>query len=784
MATVIVKKGDTLSALAKKYGVTLAQMIALNPNKQSNPNLIYVGENLNIPGDDNTGDTAGTAPAVEPKQSNILSENTTHVFSPDENVLIKFTADPTKYDQTTDNSTVWLFDAANSKMVPFTSEAAFNAWSRENWDGSTIQDANNQGMIHIAPASLLLPGKAFEGVQMLGSAQGIQSDGKPPKTDTIDVQTSSYKYGQSKNQSAEDKAKLELFGSNGSGGLFELAKKDGLSAAAVDEVMNDPNALFSYINARAYGGYTVPDLLRDLKKREAIKKGDTSLVGTKVIDEGVKASEYYATTAGKLVLANPLLNLPATLASKPMSSWEYDINNMPKEAFETLTKPFDWQSEEGKKLMADVKTSYYDIMMQGLEATTAPEQAKAQYAYKQLQKTMADNYGIQLSDNATTAWGQLQQIESGMESRGLSGSGTEEAAVANYLGQVRKANARVRTAQATDEENKKMEYYLASATPEQIAKLTDQQKADWGLKPDAENSAYFDLANLKAKFPDLSEEKLQAYRDQFIDENGNFRSTLYKTMFANKLQLQKEKEDYQMGTVTYDKDGNITGGYGAIYNKALEEQKNRNWLNLNKDYYGDTSKLNADGTPVVADAAAADAKLASDQAAKDAAEAAKKTSSGSTTATSSTPTGLPKTTTSGFDPYAVAQKYGYTQDDFANDPGFYDYWSKQNESSLTAALKKRGDYATKSGSTTNNVAAAAAAKAASNLGSGTTTPPPAATTPAKTGYQGSSIVDYLNSVGKDSSQTARAALAKQYGITNYAYTSQQNTDLLKKLRGY
>lgn len=50
-------------------------------------------------------------------------------------------------------------------------------------------------------------------------------------------------------------------------------------------------------------------------------------------------------------------------------------------------------------------------------------------------------------------------------------------------------------------------------------------------------------------------------------------------------------------------------------------------------------------------------------------------------------------------------------------------------------------------------------------------------------YNGDSIVDYLNSIGKDSSFNARKKYATQYGITNYTGTSSQNTLLLNKMRG-
>lgn len=50
-------------------------------------------------------------------------------------------------------------------------------------------------------------------------------------------------------------------------------------------------------------------------------------------------------------------------------------------------------------------------------------------------------------------------------------------------------------------------------------------------------------------------------------------------------------------------------------------------------------------------------------------------------------------------------------------------------------------------------------------------------------YKGDSIVDYLNSIGEDSSLSNRAKLASRNGIKGYKGTSAQNTHLLKALRG-
>lgn len=50
-------------------------------------------------------------------------------------------------------------------------------------------------------------------------------------------------------------------------------------------------------------------------------------------------------------------------------------------------------------------------------------------------------------------------------------------------------------------------------------------------------------------------------------------------------------------------------------------------------------------------------------------------------------------------------------------------------------------------------------------------------------YTGNSLVDYLKSIGKDSSFAVRKQYAAQYGISNYSGTAAQNTQLLNLMRG-
>ncbi|HUW65727.1 MAG TPA: LysM domain-containing protein [Spirochaetia bacterium] len=49
MGTYMVQPGDTMSGIASMFGVSLAALVAANP-QIANPDLIYPGQVINIPG--------------------------------------------------------------------------------------------------------------------------------------------------------------------------------------------------------------------------------------------------------------------------------------------------------------------------------------------------------------------------------------------------------------------------------------------------------------------------------------------------------------------------------------------------------------------------------------------------------------------------------------------------------------------------------------------------------------------------------------------------------------
>ena len=69
MSTYTIKKGDTLSGIAKKYNTTVNTLMGLNPYI-TNANKIYAGKTLNLPGRTTTATTTTTTTPVVPEVTN------------------------------------------------------------------------------------------------------------------------------------------------------------------------------------------------------------------------------------------------------------------------------------------------------------------------------------------------------------------------------------------------------------------------------------------------------------------------------------------------------------------------------------------------------------------------------------------------------------------------------------------------------------------------------------------------------------------------------------------
>jgi hypothetical protein len=504
------------------------------------------------------------------KYKNVTGEG--EAFFRGKYALVKFQDDPDGAGPATAN-TVWLIDPNTKQMRPFLNEQAFKAYF-----GQDIGTVAKSGQIVELPSSSLAQGGYLTGFQLLGDEYGVNPEGKfkeAPKqgeevpTTGLDMAEVEKRYGQEKNQQWEtDVLKYHL---DGLLKFLKTAPESGVSAAYIDEIAKDPNLMKHYAFALAYGGYYEDDIIRDIKRRQLVANGREDLANVKVIDPTQTADVYYSSEEGKKVADNADLLLPSYLNGVNTSLFNNSVYNLPDEAFQVLNPALDWNTPEGQKALDEISTSYYDNLQMQLSADTEQAKAVAQTAWKDQVESIKRKYGLQLSENVETAQNQIEQIQMTMGQRGLRGSGIEHEAIDDYLRRLRKTQSSIRADQLSDEEQKKLTYYSQYASPEEIAQLSPEEKVKYGITPSADIMKFYDVANLKAKYPQLSDKEIQAMRSSVFDEFGNYRSDLYSKKERTNLQTAEAARTYQVGEVTRNPEtGEVTGGYGATYKEAIK----------------------------------------------------------------------------------------------------------------------------------------------------------------------------------------------------------------------
>ena len=480
--------------------------------------------------------------------------------------LIQFTEDPPGPATT---KTVWLVDPQSKKLIPFLSETAFN-----NAMTTPLKDVAAAG--GITKISLSQIGSYTP----LADSEGIKDDGIIPTFETaVDANKIAMRYGKDVNEELHREAFDNIVG------FLKILKGDpnsGVSAQVIDQISNDPTVIGSYINAFAYGNYQLPDIYRDLKRRQYVADGKNEYKNMKIIDESRTADQYYASPAGSAIKSNPDLTLPPYLGDIDTELLNYSVFNLPDEVYKTLVPPFDWTSPEGQAELNNIKSAYHDVITEQLEAATEQAKALADYKWETLTKEINRKYGIQLSNNAVEAWNQLDRLGESHAERGIYGTGMFEEAKDKYLKEVRKADERLREDKVAEKLREEAEYIRTSGTPEQIKEFLngiedpdDKAALTKYFTPSDDIKQFFSKDNLRTLYPDLSDEELEWYANSIIDsESGLYRSQLYQTLASNKIQNQQAKKQYQLGEVITDPTtGKILGGYGYLYKKALEEEK-------------------------------------------------------------------------------------------------------------------------------------------------------------------------------------------------------------------
>jgi len=135
-----------------------------------------------------------------------------------------------------------------------------------------------------------------------------------------------------------------------------------------------------------------------------------------------------------------------------------------------------------------------------------------------------------------------------MSQRNLLNSGILAEARDKYLNMVRKQDSLSRKNNLTDEEQRKYNYYRTSASPDEIASLSDAERKKYGLQASDDLKNYFNESNLKNLYPDASDEEIKAMINLAIDDNGNMRSSLYSNYVSNRYKQDQERQQIKTDT--------------------------------------------------------------------------------------------------------------------------------------------------------------------------------------------------------------------------------------------
>jgi len=451
-----------------------------------------------------------------------------------------------------DSNTVWLVDVNDKTMRPFESDQAI-----AKFYGMPVAELSKS--VNHVNADIFGQGNALSGFTPLSFEYAIKEDGRA-KAYTGDASTLALRYG-----NANYDSNLEMAMTSGLDGFMDVLKNTpGISSSTIGKIGKDQSLMAFYISSLAYGGYTLGDIFKDIKRRDLIDKGDKSLEDVLPISPTQKRSQYQASSAFQRSDTLPSLRPPANIGNLSPDTLSLPLYDVPDEAFKTLIPLLNPDSPEFWQKMDEATSVIYEAQLQMLEAKTDQELQAAQTQWDLNKKSLEKTLGISLSNNAMEAWTQIEGYRDKASSQGIYGSGLVNEKVDDYLRQVRTGDQRNRDETLTKEEEQEREYFTKFASPEEVKTLDPVKAQKWGLVPSQDIKDYFTIANLKNLFPKERPEALQGIIDQYMDPNGNLYSSLY-----NKYNTDKYN-------TTYDP----TSGYntwksGKVMGDALlnEEEK-------------------------------------------------------------------------------------------------------------------------------------------------------------------------------------------------------------------
>lgn len=478
-----------------------------------------------------------------------------------------------------DPKAVWWVDNNSKTIRPFGSMEAFNSVYASNLDAA-LQSIRTVHPSDLGEGGMFGPDKGY---QILDFNYAIRPDGtmKEMAASNSQLQT---RYGQPINSQLEQDGLLLV------DGFFNTMQKtgSGVDSNFLNTLKGDKSVVAFYLNALTYGGYSLSDIYRDIKKRELVAQGAPGAENIVPISASATKSTHQNTPEGQASSIDVSTQPPQQIGDLPSSLLNLSIYNIPDEAFKTLVPILDPGSPEFQDAMNNVETAYYDVLLQQLTAQTEQEKAVADYNWSTLKGDIEQQLGIQLSNNALDAWKQVEGAINQYAEAGIQGSGIEAENIDEYLQRVRMSDKVNRLASMSKKEAEDAAYYQKYATSAQIQQLIAEDQAKgltkdqwratkWGLVPSDDIKNAMSFNTLKQQYPNLSDEEINRYISTTMDAQGNYRSSLYqKYMTGSNLGVDAP------GT-TYIKDaaGNITGvtttpgDYGALDIGAAKTSQQR-----------------------------------------------------------------------------------------------------------------------------------------------------------------------------------------------------------------
>lgn len=440
------------------------------------------------------------------------------------------------------DNTIWLIDSGKKTIKPFTSRKAFiNYFKGKDNNFERVSEAE-EGIKEITSKQFNSLIKNYKFYQM---NHAIKEDGQGAAEDAFYVNPTdiSNNYGKTINTNTLNTAIsyilsfLDLFYNSGA-----------ISNSTYNTIKTDGDLISLYAEAFTNGGYNAEDIYRDMKVRELKNTGsaDPSIANIQVISPTKTKNEHSSSSDYNIATTSPLLAVPNAVKGSSAGNYlSLPLYNLPDEAFKVISPIMDPNSAEFKAEADKVKTTYYDILKLKLQAQTEEERDYANKLWQDFKTKLDRTYNLKIGDNATTAWETINGYFNASTQSGLYGSGIMNETIDSYLKKVREANERERYNKLTEQETKEASYYRTYASPYEIQKLYEEDKAsgkpesEWksvkyGLVPSNNTKNMFETSQLKTLFPDLTDEQIKEYQGQIFDENGLFRSTKYQTL-SNKL---------------------------------------------------------------------------------------------------------------------------------------------------------------------------------------------------------------------------------------------------------